>query len=363
LPPVAFDGAGGMMKGELSLPVALGGACADKQWEAGVDDAATPAMASTAAATDEEVSPVTDNSSPVPPMEPEREPRRSHCAPPEAAVLSEGAGATSAHNPTVSPRYERRQRFALSRGSSSESRSSLGAGLGKGMMKTLTRALTRLHLVHGDEAQPSAARTPSTAELLAVLPTPEVPAKGTIAERHVPGLTIEQLRCDIEAPEEGFFQRFLGDANCSDLRCTEWGTFSPAAGVEARRACMRYNMPTPNDMPKMAKKVLKLPPFIKGTNLTWYTCSEAGDHLVLMQRMFSEGVLYSDRFYVEYIYEFTGSAEGGVTMRLWGDTVWRQALPWTHGFLTNMIENKVSAESETTASKVEAHLRGLVEML
>jgi len=376
---VAFQGAGGagtgagmsavMTKEEeegAALPVALGGACADKQREAGVDDAASPATVSTAIATDWEASPVSGGAGTSSPdsMSTEREPRRSNRAPPEAAFFGEGDGATSlgACSPTASPCHERRQSFALSRGSSSDSKASLCAGCGRGMMRMVTRALTRLHLLHHDEALPSAARAPSTAELLAGLPTPVVPAKGAIAERHVPGLTIEQLRCDIEAPEEGFFRSFLVDAKCGDLRCTEWGSFSPAAGVQARRAYMCYTMPAPSAMPKMAKKVLKLPTLIKGTNLAWYTCSEAGDRLVLMQRVSSEGALYSGRFYVENICEFTGDAEGGVTMRLWGDTVWRQALPWTHGFLTNMIETKVSAESETTASKVEAHLRGLVDM-
>jgi len=135
--------------------------------------------------------------------------------------------------------------------------------------------------------------------------------------------------------------------DCMDMRCTPWNSFSPAEGVQAKRTCMKYDMPAPKDVPDVAKRVIKIPPIIKGNSVSWFKTVQDGDAdcLIMMQRCASEGIMYSDRFYVQLSYEFRSLPEGGVVLRQWSETVWKKPLPWTHGFLTNILEKKVKTDS------------------
>merc|ERR1712056_60838 len=100
-------------------------------------------------------------------------------------------------------------------------------------------------------------------------------------------------------------------------------------------------MPAPSDTPDVVKRAVSLPEHMLGSAVLWLSVSEAEDEIVLIQQCSSEGVLYSDRFYVQYTYGFKVDPSGGLNMRLWVETVWTRPLPWTHSFLARFLEKKV----------------------
>merc|ERR1740121_2663779 len=122
---------------------------------------------------------------------------------------------------------------------------------------------------------------------------------------------------------------------------------------------MTYVMPAPSDIPDAVKRIITIPDTVVGTSKSWFVVSDDGRELVLLQRGSSEGVLYSDRFHIEYIYEFKpDSSRGGLDFRAWVDIMWSKPLPWTHSFLTRTLEKKVKTE---TADKFKVFLRVLQE--
>jgi hypothetical protein len=220
-----------------------------------------------------------------------------------------------------------------------------------------------LHLHHHEERQqPEAERSPSTEELFAGLPEPTVPTRKHAFERHLPEVSLAQIKAGIEDEENGLFQQFMNEAmSCLDMSSTPWDSFFPVPGVRARRMAMRYDMHAPKDVPDVAKRIVKLPAIIKGNSVSWYRCIQDGDAecLVMMQRCASEGIMYSDRFYVQFHYEIKRLPEGGVVLRQWSQTVWKKALPWTHSILTNILEKKV----KTDCTQKVVHLVALLENL
>mmetsp|Transcript_145682 Transcript_145682/g.465501 ORF Transcript_145682/g.465501 Transcript_145682/m.465501 type:complete len:218 (+) Transcript_145682:2-655(+) len=190
-------------------------------------------------------------------------------------------------------------------------------------------------------------------ELFAGLPAPAVPARNPSFTQVLEDFTIADIRQLVENSGSGLFESFYKQStNAHSMRCSEWGSFTPEPDVEARRMSMRYIMPVPKDVPDIAKKFIKIPAEIKGTTVSWFRCDD-NQEMVFHQRCLSEGIMYSDRFHVEFCYEFTALRDGsGVQLRQWVETSWNKPLPWSHGFLTRMLENKVSKDSGTNAPKL-----------
>mmetsp|Transcript_47754 Transcript_47754/g.121087 ORF Transcript_47754/g.121087 Transcript_47754/m.121087 type:complete len:216 (+) Transcript_47754:2-649(+) len=190
-------------------------------------------------------------------------------------------------------------------------------------------------------------------ELFAGLPAPAVPARNPSLTQVLEDFTIADIRRLVENSGNGIFENFYKQStNAHSMRCTEWGSFTPEPDVEARRMSMRYIMPVPKDVPDIAKKFVKIPAEIKGTTVCWFRCDD-NQEMVFHQRCLSEGIMFSDRFHVEFTYEFTALPDGsGVRLRQWVETSWNKPLPWSQGFLTRMLENKVSKDSGSNAPKL-----------
>jgi len=267
------------------------------------------------------------------------------------AASSVGTEAFTPCSGRTTPGQRRRRRMMMLRARESGSRASL-VSIRDSIAMTVTQALNRIGL-HSEPQQPIATRTETMEELFAGLPAPAVPARNPSLTQVLEDFTIADIRRLVENSGNGIFENFYKQStNAHSMRCTEWGSFTPEPDVEARRMSMRYIMPVPKDVPDIAKKFVKIPAEIKGTTVCWFRCDD-NQEMVFHQRCLSEGIMFSDRFHVEFTYEFTALPDGsGVRLRQWVETSWNKPLPWSQGFLTRMLENKVSKDSGSNAPKL-----------
>lgn len=231
--------------------------------------------------------------------------------------------------------------------------------LSRRVTQTISRALGRTHTVtsSSSSAKISARGTDDDIKALSV---PRPPKDAPLVEHTLPAVTIAEVVAAVQGEGRSIFRAFMEETlSCRDVHITPWRDIEPAPGVEARRSVMSYVMPAPADMPDVARRIITIPEAIVGSCITWFSLSPSGDELVIMQRTWTFGVLYSDRFYVEYVYAFQRQPEGGLLLKQWADIVWRKALPWTHAFLGRILEKKVKAEA---AAYSRDFLRLLTEM-
>jgi hypothetical protein len=141
---------------------------------------------------------------------------------------------------------------------------------------------------------------------------------------------------------------------CSNVMTTPWMNSSSGNGsMIVQRS--QYVMPMPDDIPTAALKILRLPSTIPGTTLSYLT--QAGKALTLVQHCCSEGVLYSDQFYVEFTHAFHEGLDGLVHWRQWTRVIWTKPLPWGHGFIRRLLESRTKSEAKATAKDFVAILQ------
>lgn len=184
-----------------------------------------------------------------------------------------------------------------------------------------------------------------------------------IAIHHLRGVTVAGLRAAMEGPfDKGPFKRFLREVlGCKDIVAEPWMESLGLSGTMAQR--IRYVMPVPRDLPDSVARFASIPETVMGTTFSFMSAAShehEDDELIVVQRSFSEGVLYSNRLRVQHTFSFRPHPSGGVQCRQWAESIWLEQLPWTHRFITNIVAKKVQAEAIATAPDLARILEGAV---
>jgi len=189
------------------------------------------------------------------------------------------------------------------------------------------------------------------------LPAVDVPSGKELATRRLDDTTILQVRRAVQANEGGCMARFLASSlKCSDFETHQW-SYHPK-GVHVGH--MAYVMPTPKDIPDSARRIVTIPAEVQCTTNIWIK-AESDQALVMLTRTKTEGVMYSDRMHLEYVYEFKVDGQGGLTARFWAQTVWTKPLPWTHSWIAKALDKKVLSDSTSGYDNFIEQLQAVIE--
>jgi len=227
-------------------------------------------------------------------------------------------------------------RFERVRSRSAESMARLSTSLRRTISRSLSRRLSK-----------TTTFTRSFEEMMTGLDPPVVPDAEPVSEGYLEQASMAQIRDAIESPHRGVFERFLRQVlECREISASSWDTAATSPELDIRRQCMSYRIPTPCDVPEFVRNLVNMPALLPAATITWYKSGDLDQkQLVLMQRCYSEGALYTDRFHVEYTLTFDLDVNGGVLVRQWAQVIWTKALPWTHHFLAKILEKRVKGEA------------------
>lgn len=234
-------------------------------------------------------------------------------------------GSQGTPSPVVRERRARRARFARRRANSIESLRSVVDSISRAVSSTLS-ALAH-HGAHTHEDVPALVVPGNRPALVADT---------------VPMMSLAQLQAAVQAPDGGCFGRVLVETlKCRDFTHAAWRQHPSGAHCGS----MTYVMPAPEDIPDAVRRLVTIPATITGISKTWFKVSDDGEELILLQHISSKGVVYCDRFRVEYVYTFKPGEAGGLAVSVWAEIVWSKPLPWTHALLTRSLERKVKTET------------------
>jgi len=255
--------------------------------------------------------------------------------------LSSVARHSAAEEAPVGAEHTLRRRFSQTRSGSKQSTTRMS-----GIMRTISRRLSCVfHL------------TPQRPEGLASLSRAAPPEKlKPQSTGRLPAASPAAVREAIVAEGQPLFRRFAAEAlGAYDFMASQWF-------LDPEVTCMSisYVMPAPKDVPDVAKKLISLPSTIGSRGLVWFSVDDAYRQLTLKQRVHSDGVMYSDQFYVEVTVEFVADEDGGVIVRQWVEVFWTKPLPFAMSWLTSSINKRVKDDS---VSKFPLLLRLLGELV
>lgn len=179
-----------------------------------------------------------------------------------------------------------------------------------------------------------------------------LPSNGALCEAHLPGTTVAAALASIMSEGDSVYRRFMEETlKCVDISCTPWsGKFGIVDGQQDLSNLgtllmrMDYMLPTPGDIPDILKRLINLPDTIPGTTFTWLALDDDVQGFLVRQRSSSEGVLYSDRFHLDYHLSIR-CHDGGILVREWMETVWSRRLPWTHAIVERIIESRARSDT------------------
>jgi len=184
-----------------------------------------------------------------------------------------------------------------------------------------------------------------------------VPSCKPIIVEHLPSLAcVHDLHRALLSDEESNpWATFLKTGlRCRELSMSSWIGRADDPGSFAQVS--KYDVPVPKDTPELIRKVLRLPEFLPSTMVSHL--GYIGSTLVLNQFGRSEGVLYSDRVRIITTHTFTLHPAGGVEWKQWSETEWLIPLPWTHGFLAKVVQQRTSEEAQGHAKNFAAAWQG-----
>uniref|UniRef100_A0A7S3GQX3 Uncharacterized protein n=1 Tax=Spumella elongata TaxID=89044 RepID=A0A7S3GQX3_9STRA len=101
-------------------------------------------------------------------------------------------------------------------------------------------------------------------------------------------------------------------------------------------------MPVPQDFPRAVTRLVNLPMETKVSAV--FRMHQQPDRVLLTVQFCSHDVPYGENFHIhETIVLKPGSGDSVDAMR-WVEVMWITALPWTHGILKTIIEQKSKAD-------------------
>merc|ERR1719188_965766 len=99
-------------------------------------------------------------------------------------------------------------------------------------------------------------------------------------------------------------------------------------------------MPLPKDVPSAVARLVSIPESTRVT--TVLRLRVQGDEAVLLMQTVAHDAPFGENFRTQETFCFKPHPEGGVQMLKWGEVVWVQALSWTMGPVSKIIESKAA---------------------
>jgi len=185
-------------------------------------------------------------------------------------------------------------------------------------------------------------RHPSLVAKAAALPAAETPNLDPIATFHLEAVTVSEIVELLQpATEESpwVLERFYSEySNASGFEASEWQEEMRIPGTVVRG--VRYNMPLPKDVPAAVARLVSIPEATRVT--TVLRLRVQGDEAILLLQTIAHDAPFGENFRTQETLSFKPHERGGVQLVKWGEVVWVQALSWTMGPVSKIIETKAT---------------------
>jgi len=140
---------------------------------------------------------------------------------------------------------------------------------------------------------------------------------------------------------ENWLSKFLQEAKqAHSISATPWAESKQSPGVFVRRAS--FTLPVPQDFPRAVTRLVNLPTETKVTAV--FRLHPQPDQLVFTVQFCSHDIPYGENFRIHETVAFKADSSGGVETKMWVEVMWIASLPWTHGVLKSIIEQKSKAD-------------------
>mmetsp|Transcript_3705 Transcript_3705/g.13699 ORF Transcript_3705/g.13699 Transcript_3705/m.13699 type:complete len:461 (-) Transcript_3705:483-1865(-) len=162
-----------------------------------------------------------------------------------------------------------------------------------------------------------------------------------LGSEKLPAADIAAIHAKLQS--ENWLSKFLKEhKQARDISATPWAESKRAPGVMVRKATLV--LPVPQDFPRAVTRLVNLPMETKVTAV--FRLFKEADDLVFTVQMCSHDIPYGDNFRVHETAVFK-PAGNDVEATTWVEVMWIAQLPWTHGILKSIIEQKTKADPMT----------------
>jgi len=141
-----------------------------------------------------------------------------------------------------------------------------------------------------------------------------------------------------------------------DICATPWGESKRAPGVMVRKAT--FTVPVPQDFPRAVTKLVQLPKETRVTAIFRLLLSQ-DDDLIFTAQICSHDIPYGDNFRVHETSRFRAASSGGIEATNWVEVMWIANLPWTHGALKSLIDQRTRTKTESLMCRVVGALKNV----
>jgi len=146
---------------------------------------------------------------------------------------------------------------------------------------------------------------------------------------------------------ENWLPTFLKEnKHAKDISATPWTESKRSLGVMVRK--ITFTVPVPQDFPRAITRLVQLPAETRVTAI-FRLLSQDGD-LIITCQLCSHDIPYGDSFRVHETARFRPTAESGVKSietTNWVEVMWIASLPWTHGVLKSIIDQRTKTRGES----------------
>lgn len=139
-----------------------------------------------------------------------------------------------------------------------------------------------------------------------------------------------------------------------DICATPWAECTRAPGVMVRKAT--FTVSVPQDFPRAVTKLVQLPKETKVTAIFRLLLSQEDD-LIFTAQICSHDIPYGDNFRVHETARFRPTGSTGVEATNWVEVMWIADLPWTHGALKSIIDQRTKSKNESLMCRVVGALK------
>jgi len=167
------------------------------------------------------------------------------------------------------------------------------------------------------------------------LPQGETP----VGSDNLPAMDISSICKKLQS--ENWLCKFLQESKqAHSISATPWSESKQAPGVMVRKAT--FTLPVPQDFPRAVTRLVNLPTETKVTAV--FRMHPQDGQLLFTVQFCSHDIPYGENFRVHETVLFKTSPNNGVATEQWVEVMWIASLPWTHGILKSIIEQKSKAD-------------------
>jgi len=188
----------------------------------------------------------------------------------------------------------------------------------------------------------------------------DLPAQGAfkdtkpLCSKHIPDVTLEQIRKLFEADDDWFLLRFQKEVlKAHEVGATPWTKGKLVPGTMVRRATSL--IPPPPDLPPALQKIMGFPPALDCTLIARLHCTDS--QVTLFMHSCSLNAPYGDCQRLEDVLVVSDHEGGGITVSKWMKVVWVKSAPWPLRMAKGILEKKVQDDGKASFDEFNKLLR------